>query len=1084
MRTTRKAERALRIALAFIMAFSCVPALSLGSASQAFAQSESSLTALTESDLSTLAEGDVFQAESEGASIYFTVTGDDTVAVGRGNSSGGEQFAVDADFEGELVLPDQVSDGSSSYTVTEIQSYAFGAGTTSEGWTGAQVSSISIPASIQSIDSYAFYGCTALVSVEFAEDGELESIGANAFNHCHSFEGAEIPASVREIERYAFANCTSMTWLSFAEGSQMETVGDHAFAGSKNYQGALESFEFPAVDTIAQSVMAYQTSLVDLTFAGESYLQIEEDAFEYCSSLQTVTIPDLVGGDEAGNADVNYNMDDNCFSYCTSLQTIIFAGDTDDYLFFMLDRNFSPFSGCTSVENVVYMGTKCEWNTYDGDSGQGDISSVFDSVEDPDSINFYYNVTFYDSKTDAEEGVDSVGSVRVLSDVTYAEIKNNTLSEEQVFDDGGYVPEASGVWSFEGSPLDADVIEDSCYAYDSNTSSLDSCTITLGKSVYVCKGSPVELDYTLTSASGEELVEGVDFTASVYLDDEEQDKDDLTEAGDYELVFDGIGDYEDSIETSFSIEWASIDWSILAGQYSRDVAKTVSRGSTTSGESMDTVFVVGEDSADYALACLGAAGLNSSVILITEQDSLSSEVRTQLNRVDANAVVLIGTADDISDDVNTSLNSFNNSGLSVSRLAAEDLADAATRLYNSFADEGLGEDGVAYVVASDDPTLAAAVGVDAYQNARPIFFCGSDGQLDGSTRSALKTGGFDTVIVVSESSSIASMIQSQVGNSSVTFQSLTGTSSQLSAYTAAEQLAGMDLDEEDLDLVIGPASGAEDAALAALYAARSDGCLLLAGDEDEATEAMDSAIGDNWETADSLHFVGRRSCLSQDAVEGVLSYWYDGYTQFSDVSATAWYAAYVNEAVELGLIEGYSDDDGNASGEYGPEDELTRAQVATILWRASGEDTVESRSVGSANSTEVTEGIFDDEADGVWYTDAINWCANSGILYGDGDGKVRPNDSVTREELACMLMRYAEHMGYDVEEDDLPEITGVDEVDEVSSWAVDAMRWVYVEDILVGKASSSGSYLDPQGTATRGQMAKLSVIVNAMTTEL
>ena len=83
-----------------------------------------------------------------------------------------------------------------------------------------------------------------------------------------------------------------------------------------------------------------------------------------------------------------------------------------------------------------------------------------------------------------------------------------------------------------------------------------------------------------------------------------------------------------------------------------------------------------------------------------------------------------------------------------------------------------------------------------------------------------------------------------------------------------------------------------------------------------------------------------------------------------------------------------------------------------------------------------------------------------------------------------MLMRYAEHMGYDIDTDQLVAITGVYEVDKVSSWAVEAMEWVYAEDILVGQARSTGNYLDPQGTATRGQMAKLSTIVYGMTQEL
>ena len=1076
-----------RIALSLVLALSLVPTFSSGAADEAWADDDAALVALTTSDLSTLAEGDVFQAESEGVSIYFTVTGDDTVAVGRGNSSGGSDLAVDADYAGAVVLPDEVSDGSTTYAVTEIQSYAFGSGLTSDGWSGAQATSVSIPGSIQTIDDYAFYGAPALVGVDFAEDGVLQTIGANAFGHCHALESVEIPASVVEIGRYAFGNDTSLASATFAEGTQIETISDHAFAGSANYPGALESFEYPAVDTVSDYVLYYQTSLTELTFAGETYAQIGESAFAYCSSLPSVTIPDLTGG----TGYEHYQLMDNCFAYDTGLQTVIFAGDTDDYEFFYIDssRGYGPFCGDSAVINVVYMGAKCSYATLkseidesSSDTMQGD-TYLFGDANDED-VNIFYNVTFYDSEADAEEGVDSVGSVRVRSDASYGEIRSNELSDEQIFDDGGFVPEASGAWSFEGGPLDVELIEDSCWAYDSDSGSLESCTVTMGRTDYVCKGSPVELDYTVTTATGKTLEEGSDYTTSIYLDGEEVSAEDLDVAGDYTLVFEGIGDYEGEVETSFSISMASVDWAILAGQDSIDLSKTVSRGCTESGSGGQLVFIVGEGSEDYALACLGAAGLNDSVILVTAQDELSDETRTQLNRTDANAVVLVGTSDDVSDEVNSELNSFNNVGLSVSRVAAEDLADAAATIYERFADEGLGADGVAYVVASDNPTLAAAVGSEAYENARPIFFCGSDGQLDGSTRSALKTGGFESVVVLSDSADAVAAVEEQVDNESIAFESIVGSAAEASAQVAGEQVAGLDLEEGSLELVVGSAveEGAGDAALAAMYAARNGACLLLAETEEEASDAMAEAIGDAWQDIDSVRFVGRRSVVPQDAVDGVLASWYGGYTQFDDVSATAWYADYVNEAVDAGLVTGYADDDGEATGEFGANDELTRATVATILYRAAGADAGD----GQYQEDEgyATETLYDDEASGVWYTAAINWCSNAGILYGDGNGKVRPNDSITREELACMLMRYAAYEGYDIDEDALPAISDAQDADEVSSWAVTAMRWTNAEDILVGFASDDGNYLQPDGTATRSQMAKLGVIVRAMTLEL
>ena len=1082
-----------RVLLSLVLAVSLIPAASFGGADEAWAADGSDgegeiLTALSDSDLSTLSVGDVFQAEAEGVELWFTVTGDDTVAVGRGNSSGGSDFAIDGDYEGEVVIPQTVSDGETDYTVTEIQSYAFGAGRVDGEWAGAGLSSVALPDTLVTIEDHAFYGCTSLQTVDFAEEGALQTIEASAFSHCHSFVGGEIPASVVEIGRYAFAYCSSMTELGFAEGSAIEEIGSYAFAGSSDYPGALESFEFPAIDTIPDCVMRYQTSLTELTWAGESYEQIGEEAFAYCTSLETVTVPVLTINEEDNNNAYSYEMLKACFGNCTGLKTVIFADDVDDYQFYASGvGESSPFYNDEAIEEVVWMG-KARMviiNTSQG-KNEGEENSMFPNEE---IIDYYFNVSFYETEEDAEAGEDCVGSVRVRDDASFGEIKTNDLEDEQIFDDGGYVPVASGAWTFEGGPLDEELIEDSCYAYGVDVDTLEACTVSLGRSSYLSDGSPIELEYTVTNVYGDELVEGVDYTATAYLNGVEVAREDLCDDGEYTLVFEGIGDYSGSVETSFSISMLSVDWAILAGQDSIDLARNVSRSTTTGEGSIDLLFIVGEGCEDYALACLGAAGLNDSVILVTEQDELSDEVKTQLRRTSASGVVLVGTSEDVSDEVNVELNSFDNTGLSVSRLAAEDLSDAATRVYSAFADEGLGADGVAYVVASDDATMAAAVGAEAYENCRPIFFCGSDGQLDGSTRSALKTGGFDTVVVLSDSSTAADEIETQVGSSSIDFESIVGSASEVSAQIAGEQVAEADLEEGSIDVVFGSSleEGSGDAAFAALYAGRTGSCLLLAGSEEEGEEALEDALGEARDSVGELRFVGRRSAMTQDAVDGALAYWYDGYSQFDDVSSTAWYAAYVNEAVDAEMVNGYSDADGNATGEFGPEDDITRAQVATILYRAagSGEDEDEGVNRAHVNSDGYeVDTVFSDEASGVWYTAAINWCSEAGILYGDGDGKVRPNDTITREELACMLMRYAAYEGYDIDEDALPAITGVDEADEVSSWATTAMKWAYSEDILVGKASSSGSYLDPQGTATRSQMAKMGVIVRAMTLDL
>ena len=603
------------------------------------------------------------------------------------------------------------------------------------------------------------------------------------------------------------------------------------------------------------------------------------------------------------------------------------------------------------------------------------------------------------------------------------------------------MPEAEGAWSFEGGPLDADVIEDSCWAYDADTLDISSCDIALDKDYFFVKGSPIELGYTVTSADGTVLTEGVDYAVSVYKDGEEQDIDELYYAGSYTVRFEGTGGYSGTIETTITLVWASVDWTILAGQDELGLADNVD--SSTVDET-DYAFVLGEGNAEYALALMGVAGLKDAQILVTEQDGLTERMAVRLRHSGAGSIVLVGTEEDIGDEARSDLSGLSTNP-SLSRIAATSLADAAVRVYNKFADDGLGADGVAYVVASDNPTLAAAVGVDAYENARPVFFCGSDGELDGATRSILKTAGFEAIVVVSDSEDAEEAVEEQVRNRSIDYQALVGSASEVSAQLASEELEALDEDtlealsegEATQDLVVGGDSedAGFDAALAAVHAARTGSYLLLAGDADEAGEAMDATFGEElWESVGELCFVGRRSVVPESVTSGVLSYWYGGYTRYDDVDADAWYAEYVNLAVDAGLLEGYEDDDGGETGEFGPDDELTRADLAVILYTASDED--------------------------------------------DAD------EAVTREELAGALMNYAEYMGYDIDEDALEEIEDATDADEISEEYLAAMEWLYAEDIMTGDEGDSGVELQPQAEATRAEAAKVVSIVNAMTRDL
>lgn len=183
---------------------------------------------------------------------------------------------------------------------------------------------------------------------------------------------------------------------------------------------------------------------------------------------------------------------------------------------------------------------------------------------------------------------------------------------------------------------------------------------------------------------------------------------------------------------------------------------------------------------------------------------------------------------------------------------------------------------------------------------------------------------------------------------------------------------------------------------------------------------------------------------------------------FSDVPADTWYANDVAEASRFGLLSGYAGTD-----KFGPEDSLTRAQVAMILGRLSGLN---------LNASEKNTTPFTDNADGEWYTAAVNWAYANGVLGGyAGTTLVGPNDSVTREQLAKMICAWAENQGVDTSVASLTSFLGLVDNANVSDWATAPMIWATDAGIITGVDTPEGKMAAPQSTATRAQMAAMTL---------
>ena len=171
---------------------------------------------------------------------------------------------------------------------------------------------------------------------------------------------------------------------------------------------------------------------------------------------------------------------------------------------------------------------------------------------------------------------------------------------------------------------------------------------------------------------------------------------------------------------------------------------------------------------------------------------------------------------------------------------------------------------------------------------------------------------------------------------------------------------------------------------------------------------------------------------------------------FTDVNEGDWFHDAVRYVYDNGLMDGVGD------GQFAPNATTNRAMVVTILYRLAGEPDV-SGDVG-----------FTDVAAGQWYTDAVAWAAEKGIVNGISDMEFAPSGDLTREQLATILYRYAESMGYDVSAQ--ADLSGFPDAGDIQSYATQALSWAVAEGLLQGFEDDS---LQPGGTATRAQIATI-----------
>lgn len=210
----------------------------------------------------------------------------------------------------------------------------------------------------------------------------------------------------------------------------------------------------------------------------------------------------------------------------------------------------------------------------------------------------------------------------------------------------------------------------------------------------------------------------------------------------------------------------------------------------------------------------------------------------------------------------------------------------------------------------------------------------------------------------------------------------------------------------------------------------------------EARDGQDQAVELTRQEDGTYTFTMPESPVTVSAVFGPV---------FRDVAESDWFYAAVQYVYEQGIMSGVEE------GRFEPGATLTRAMLAQTLYA------MEDKPQASGGED------FSDVEEGDWYAAAVAWAAENGLVSGVGGDRFAPNDALTREQMALILYRYAQHKSYDVQVDGEP-LEGFQDMEKISDWAVEAMAWAVNAKLLSG---TGDHLLTPAGTATRAQVAQV-----------
>ena len=218
---------------------------------------------------------------------------------------------------------------------------------------------------------------------------------------------------------------------------------------------------------------------------------------------------------------------------------------------------------------------------------------------------------------------------------------------------------------------------------------------------------------------------------------------------------------------------------------------------------------------------------------------------------------------------------------------------------------------------------------------------------------------------------------------------------------------------------------------------KNDGMLDVEALETYITENLGGVIGEEYAEVDNrITFTGGEDVLNK----------------FTDLSGDAWYSDSAKYVLENGLMKGVTDTT------FAPNENLTRAMLVTVLYRAENEPAT-NRSIP-----------FSDVDMGAYYASAVSWAKQNGIVNGVTENEFAPKIDITREQITTIMHRYAMYKGDDVESGENTNILSYDDSDSISDYAKASLQWATGSGLIKDKTEST---LNPLDNATRAEAATI-----------